>query len=71
MKGLSLQESLKKFQTASELLNPILEKLHSDGLLDPTDTGYRLSSEGKRLTNLVFEKLTFLESDVAHHNIDK
>lgn len=71
MKGLNLEESLKKFHTASHLLNPILEKLHSDGLLDPTDGGYKLSFQGKKLTNLVFQKLTFLESDVAHHKVDK
>lgn len=67
MKGLCTKESIKKFHAASQLLTPILKKLHSDGLLDPTNEGYKLSSQGKRLTNLVFEKLTFLEGDVAHH----
>jgi oxygen-independent coproporphyrinogen-3 oxidase len=50
--------------TASQVAG-ILDRLANDGFLDRTPNGWTLSDRGRLVANLIFEKLTFLENEVA------
>ncbi len=57
-----------KFGEASATL--VLERLAAierQGLVEKADSHWRLSTRGKLLTNMVFEKLTFLAEDLGTH----
>lgn len=44
-----------------------LDELKTHGLVEQTPTHWRLSAQGRMLTNLVFERLTFLREDLGAH----
>lgn len=64
--GLSKEKLAKKYarpRLATQVVSR-LNKLKMKGLLEETETHYRLSKEGKLLPNLVFSELTFLADEV-------
>ncbi|MBL7544645.1 MAG: radical SAM family heme chaperone HemW [Bdellovibrionaceae bacterium] len=59
-KGLILSDLKNKFSTSSiEKVDAQLNQLSQRGLVQATDHGYTLTSQGKLISNWVFEKLTF------------
>jgi oxygen-independent coproporphyrinogen-3 oxidase len=68
MTGLDLNEFEKKFSTIPKLLTHELSHLISKNLVQHVPTGsrnaYILTQEGKIISNLVFERLTFLKEDL-------
>ncbi len=72
MEGLNLELLTQKFPNQKPLVISILEDLiKNDLVFRRSPSHFALSNQGKRLTNLVFEKLTFLEGDVARRDLDK
>lgn len=62
--GLSLNAMRLKFSDEPVAkIKTVSDRLVADGLLRPTDGGWTLTAKGREISNLVFEKLTFLSSD--------
>lgn len=64
MNGLNLTDFDQKFAKIPRVLTRELSTLVSRGLIIEEGSTYRLSDEGKILSNLVFERLTFLKEDL-------
>lgn len=64
MNGLNLEDFEKKFSYLPKLLTQELSNLKARGLLRESGPRFTLSTEGKILSNLVFERLTFLKEDL-------
>lgn len=59
-RGLVKHDLEHKFSPASTLkVYKELDNLHTRGLIQPTNEGFNLTSQGKLISNWVFEKLTF------------
>lgn len=63
-KGLSRNDFLKKFQDLPHVMEQELVRLQERGLLEEKDDRFYLTKEGRILSNLVFERLTFLKEDL-------
>lgn len=71
MMGLNMEVLTTKFPEQKFLVQTILDTLIVGGLITQKNPShFALSQQGKRLTNLVFEKLTFLEGDVVRRSLD-
>ena len=64
MSGLDLNQFERKYSQIPAFLIKELESLISKGLLQKNGAVYTLTREGKILSNLVFERLTFLKEDL-------
>ncbi len=65
MEGFDLKKFNTKYPKLESFILSKLEDLTQKGLLQKqAPTNFSLTKEGKRLTNLVFEKLTFLSDDI-------
>lgn len=64
MSGLNLDHFEQKFKVIPRLLIHELSSLKSKGLINENGRSYTLTQEGKILSNLVFERLTFLKEDL-------
>ncbi len=64
MSGLNIDDFEKKYANIPKTLTHELSVLISKGLLHKEGTVYTLTKEGKILSNLVFERLTFLKEDL-------
>lgn len=63
--GLSREAIFHKFNSkALSLIDQICKKLVDQGLLNLKNDHYSLTSQGVYISNQIFEKLTFLESDL-------
>lgn len=64
MSGLNLDDFERKFTSLPRLLIQELSGLKSKGFVQENGRSYTLTKEGKILSNLVFERLTFLKEDL-------
>lgn len=64
MTGLNLDDFEKKYSSLPKLLTHELKQLISRGFIQENGRSYTLTQEGKILSNLVFERLTFLKEDL-------
>lgn len=62
--GLSMDALQKRFQQTWPLAVTRLNTLCDDGLLTKTSSGWRLSPQGELVSNLIFERLTWSNSEL-------